>query len=59
MRWQFYVDYSDEAYAVLSNDFLTDGKTRVGLDLEQLERDLAVIEKVSAAEASITRRRSL
>jgi hypothetical protein len=59
MSWQFYVDYSDEAYAVLSNDFLTDRKTRAGLDLEQLERDLAVIEKVSAAEAAITRRRSV
>lgn len=40
MSWDFYQAYSDEAYAVLSEDFLKDGKTLEGFDLKQLNADL-------------------
>ena len=58
MSWQFYATYADEAYAVLSTDFLKAGKTPEGFDLAQLKADLADIEKVPSSRASIIRRRS-
>lgn len=57
MSWQFYVDYADEAYAVLSNDFLSKNKTPDGFDLDQLRQDLAEIGKVPAVRASVSRKR--
>jgi hypothetical protein len=42
MSWEFYETYCEEAYAVLSKDFI-DGKyerTTAGFDLAALARDL-------------------
>jgi hypothetical protein len=42
MSWQFYEAYADEAYAVLSRDFLqAGGDTLAGFDLAALEADIA------------------
>lgn len=57
MSWQFYASYADEAFAVLSKDFLKDGKVRAGFDLAQLEADLAEVANVPSNRATITRRR--
>ncbi len=57
MSWQFYVDYADEAYAVLSDDFLSKNKTPAGFNLPQLKQDLAEIGKVPAIRAAISSRR--
>ncbi len=57
MSWQFYIDYADEAYAVLSADFLSKKKAPSGFDLAQLKQDLAEIGKVPAIRAAISRRR--
>ena len=57
MSWQFYVDYADEAFAVLSQDFLKAGKTPEGFDLQQLQADLAEIGSVPAARAAVFRKR--
>ena len=45
MTWQFYDTYMDEAYAVLSKDWISGKlhKTPEGLDLAQLEKDLTAI----------------
>jgi len=43
MSWEFYDAYMDEAYAVLSKDWLAKKKTPAGLDLATLEVDLAAI----------------
>jgi len=41
MSWQFYEAYADEAYAVLSTDFIgAGGKAPEGFDLKALEGDL-------------------
>ena len=40
MTWGFWSAYCDEAYALLSNDFLTAGKTPAGIDLAALQQDL-------------------
>lgn len=58
MSWQFYQTYADEAYAVLSADFLKNGHNPQGLDLAQLKCDLSEIEKVPAARAAVRRRRA-
>ncbi len=58
MSWQFYSTYADEAYAVLSSDFLKSGKAPAGFDLAQLKTDLAEIGKVPSNRASIIRRHS-
>ncbi len=47
MSWGFYGTYCDEAYAVLSRDFLANRKTPAGFDFEQLQADLAVITAVN------------
>jgi len=57
MSWQFYIDYADEAYAVLSDDFLAKNKTPSGFDLAQLKDDLAEIGKVPAMRAFVSRKR--
>lgn len=44
MTWEFIDDYCEEAYAIISRDFLTAaGKTSDGFDLTQLHADLAAI----------------
>ncbi len=40
MTWGFWAAYCDEAYALLSDDFLTADKTPAGIDLATLEADL-------------------
>jgi hypothetical protein len=56
MSWQFYADYADESYAILSNDFLSKNKTPAGFDQAQLEQDLAEIGKVPALRIKISRK---
>jgi hypothetical protein len=43
MTWAFWQRYVDEAYAVLSRDFLRRGRAPNGFDLGQLRADLALI----------------
>lgn len=47
MSWQFYTTYADEAFAVLSPDWVSKHLKRAppGLDLETLESDLSHIKK--------------
>jgi len=59
MSWQFYVDYADEAYAVLSQDFFSKGKTPRGFDLAQLQEDLTQIEHVPASRATVLHRNAM
>jgi hypothetical protein len=40
MTWSFWSAYCDEAFALLSDDFLTADKTPGGIDLVTLEKDL-------------------
>jgi hypothetical protein len=40
MTWSFWSAYCDEAYALLSDDFLTADKTPGGIDLAALQQDL-------------------
>jgi hypothetical protein len=53
MSWQFYSDYADECYALLSSDFLAKNETPSGLDLAQLKHDLASVEKQPSNLATI------
>lgn len=43
MTWGFWTAYCDEAYALLSTDFMTAGKSPDGLDLAGLEQDLSEV----------------
>jgi hypothetical protein len=43
MTWSFWERYVDEAYALISPDFLEGGKTPNGLDLASLKADLALV----------------
>lgn len=43
MSWQFYTTYSDEAWALLSDEYLRDGKSPEGFDLAQLQADLQAV----------------
>jgi hypothetical protein len=43
MTWAFWDRYCDEAYCIISNDFLSGGKAPNGLDLNALNADLALI----------------
>ncbi|HEY4347421.1 MAG TPA: hypothetical protein VGM80_07515 [Gaiellaceae bacterium] len=43
LTWGFWDRYCDEAYCIVSVDFLSDGKTPAGLDLAALERDLRLV----------------
>jgi hypothetical protein len=41
MTWQFWEAYTDESYAIISNDYLTNAKkTPSGFDMAQLQADL-------------------
>jgi hypothetical protein len=52
MSWRFYDSYADEAYAVLSGDWIkADGNAVPGFSLTDLERDLAIIDHAHAARA--------
>ena len=43
MTWAFWDRYCDEAYCIISNDFLSAGKTPSGLDVATLQADLALV----------------
>ena len=43
MTWRFWDHYCDEAYALISRDFLTGGKTPDGFDMDALRADLALV----------------
>jgi hypothetical protein len=43
MTWEFWDRYCDEAYAILSEDFLAGGKAPNGFDLAALKADLALV----------------
>jgi hypothetical protein len=44
MSWAFYRNYCDEAWAIISTDFLDDsGHAPLGFDLDQLNEDLAAL----------------
>jgi hypothetical protein len=43
MTWSFFDRYVDEAYGLLSQDFITAGKAPNGLDLSALRSDLALV----------------
>lgn len=45
MTWKFWSAYCEEAYAVLSPDFLTSGKSPYGFDVVALQADLAKVAK--------------
>jgi hypothetical protein len=44
MSWDFYMDYVDESYAILSDDFISRKNTPSGFDLEQLKLDLKTVQ---------------
>jgi len=43
MTWPFFDRYCDEAYAILSTDYLAKGKAPSGFDLEALKEDLTLV----------------
>lgn len=43
ITWAFVDAYFEEAYAIISNDWLTQGATPAGLNLAQLQKDLAAL----------------
>ena len=43
LTWSFWGRYCDEAYCILSDDFLKQGKSPNGFDLAALEADLALV----------------
>jgi hypothetical protein len=43
MTWEFWDRYCDEAYCILSEDFLDEGKAPNGFDLLALKADLALV----------------
>ncbi len=43
LTWSFWERYCDEAYCIISSDFLAGGRSPEGFDLETLERDLALV----------------
>jgi hypothetical protein len=44
MTWAFWEAYCDEAYAILSHDFLEKNKTPDGFDLATLRADLKALQ---------------
>ena len=52
MTWQFWSAYCDEAYALLSDDFLTAGETPAGIDLASLQQDLQEVTGETGAPAA-------
>lgn len=53
MSWQFYDAYMDEAYAVLSPDWLKDGESPPGFNLAAPKKDLAAIATAKAPAAAV------
>lgn len=47
MTWDFYDAYADEAFAVLSADYLKGGQSKEGFNLAQLKTDLNGVAKVT------------
>jgi len=43
MTWAFFDRYCDEAYAILSNDYLDAGRAPSGFDLNALKQDLSLV----------------
>jgi hypothetical protein len=43
LTWSFWEHYCDEAYCIVSSDFLEGGRSPAGFDLETLERDLVLV----------------
>jgi hypothetical protein len=43
VTWEFWERYVDEVYAILSTDFLNQGKSPDGFDLPSLQADLALV----------------
>ena len=43
MTWRFWDRYCDEAYALISHDFLVGGETPDGFDMEALKADLELV----------------
>ena len=43
LTWAFWQRYCDEAWAIISPDFLAGGRSPQGFDLPALEHDLALI----------------
>lgn len=56
MSWEFYQAYMDEAFAVLSHDWISQklGTAPNGFDLAALQQDLSTVETISASTATIT-----
>jgi hypothetical protein len=42
---EWILEYTDEAYAIIGNDYLNGGKTTEGFDIDQLKADLVAIKK--------------
>ena len=49
LTWEFWDRYCDEAYALISKDFLRDGRSPAGFDMAALRRDLALVTDTAAA----------
>lgn len=43
MDWDFFSAYCDEAYAIISPDFIVNDKSPVGFDMAQLQSDLRIV----------------
>ncbi len=57
MSWPFYDAYADEAFAVLSQDFIgKTGKDIAGFDLQALQSDLQNIQKIPRSAATISQK---
>lgn len=41
MTWDFWETYNDEAYAIITQDFIKGGENPLGISLEAMEQDLA------------------
>jgi len=49
MTWSFWETYCDEAYAILSPDFLKSGKSPLGFDVQTLQNDLREVAQAAGA----------
>ncbi len=45
MTWEFWNTYGNELYAVITDDFLTNGRTPIGFDVATLQTDLLRVTK--------------
>lgn len=45
MTWEFYQKYTDEAYAIISEEMMKEGKSPEGFDIASLEADLKEIQE--------------